>query len=202
VEAALIVVDEDRRGDVHGVDEHQAFLNALFLTAASTFGVMFLETHPGRNLEGQIFCVRLHGQRIPCASGRWCWSRRRAGRQGAHHQARTRAEEGEWSLPGGLLELGESLQDAAHREIKEETGLDVDVGPVIETFDRVHRDDHGRIRYHFVIVDFVCWSNGGVAAAGSDAEGVAWVTPEEIDVYEVNAHAKAVILKGLEVLRS
>jgi len=108
---------------------------------------------------------------------------------------------GEWSLPGGLLELGESLQDAAQREIKEETGLDVDVGPVIETFDRVHRDDHGRIRYHFVIVDFVCWSNRGVAVPGSDAEGVAWVTPEEIDVYEVNAHAKAVILKGLGVLR-
>ena len=109
---------------------------------------------------------------------------------------------GEWSLPGGLLELGESLQDAAQREIKEETGLDVDVGPVIETFDRVHRDDHGRIQYHFVIVDFVCWSNRGVAVPGSDAEGVAWVTPEEIDVYEVNAHAKAVILKGLEILRS
>jgi 8-oxo-dGTP diphosphatase len=109
---------------------------------------------------------------------------------------------GEWSLPGGLLELGESLQDAARREIKEETGLDVEVGPVIETFDRVHRDDHGRIRYHFVIVDFVCWSNGGVAMPGSDAEGVAWVTPEEIDVYQVNAHAKAVILRGLEVLRS
>ena len=109
---------------------------------------------------------------------------------------------GEWSLPGGLLELGESLQDAARREIKEETSLDVEVGPVIETFDRVHRDDQGRIRYHFVIVDFVCWPNRGEAMPGSDAEGVAWVTPDEIDVYQVNAHAKAVILKGLEVLRS
>ena len=68
---------------------------------------------------------------------------------------------GEWSLPGGLLELGESLQDAARREIKEETGLDIDVGPVIETFDRVHRDDQGKIRYHFVIVDFVCWPHEG-----------------------------------------
>jgi 8-oxo-dGTP diphosphatase len=109
---------------------------------------------------------------------------------------------GEWSLPGGLLELGESLQDAARREIKEETSLDVEVGPVIETFDRVHRDDQGRIRYHFVIVDFVCWPNSGEAMPGSDAEGVAWVTPDEIDVYQVNAHAKAVILKGLEVSRS
>ena len=104
---------------------------------------------------------------------------------------------GEWSLPGGHLHLGESLADAARREVKEETGLDVELGPIIETFDRVHRDDEGRIRYHFVIVDFVCWSNAGEAVAGSDAEDVAWVTAEEIDGYGVNAHAKAVILRGL-----
>jgi ADP-ribose pyrophosphatase YjhB (NUDIX family) len=109
---------------------------------------------------------------------------------------------GEWSLPGGLLELGESLQDAARREIKEETSLDIDVGPVIETFDRVHRDDQGRIRYHFVIVDFVSWARSGEAVPGSDAEGVAWVAADQIDEYQINAHAKAVILKGLGVLRS
>jgi ADP-ribose pyrophosphatase YjhB (NUDIX family) len=104
---------------------------------------------------------------------------------------------GEWSLPGGLLHLGESLADAARREVKEETGLDVELGPIIETFDRVHRDADGRIRYHFVIVDFVCWSERGEAAAGSDAEDVAWVTADSIDGYGVNAHAKAVILRGL-----
>src|SRR5262245_52373046 len=108
---------------------------------------------------------------------------------------------GEWSLPGGMLELGESLQDAVRREIKEETTLDVVVGPIIETFDRVHRDDGGRIRYHFVIVDFVCWPTGGEAMPGSDAEGVAWVSFKEIDDYKVNAHAKAVIEKGLGVSR-
>ncbi|MBY0496826.1 MAG: NUDIX hydrolase [Cyanobacteria bacterium] len=109
---------------------------------------------------------------------------------------------GEWSLPGGLLELGESLQDAVRREIKEETSLEIEVGPVIETFDRVHRDDAGKIRYHFVIVDFVCWSHRGEAVPGSDADGVAWVAAGEIDGYRVNAQAKAVILRGLEVVRS
>lgn len=108
---------------------------------------------------------------------------------------------GEWSLPGGLLELGESLQDAVRREIKEETALDIEVGPVIETFDRVHRDDAGRIRYHFVIVDFVGWPSGGEAVPGSDAEGVAWVTAAEIDDYKVNSHAKDVILRGLNYHR-
>jgi 8-oxo-dGTP diphosphatase len=109
---------------------------------------------------------------------------------------------GEWSLPGGLLDLGESLADAARREVKEETGLDVALGPIIETFDRVHRDAEGRIRYHFVIVDFVCWSEDGEPLAGSDAEAVAWVTAGEIERYGVNPHARAVILKGLEVVRS
>src|SRR5262245_34599369 len=108
---------------------------------------------------------------------------------------------GEWSLPGGLLELGESLQDAVRREVKEEAGLDIEVGPIIETFDRVHRDDAGRIRYHFVIVDYVCWSADGEPVAGSDAEAVAWVSEDEIDAYKVNAHAKAVLVKGLKTSR-
>lgn len=104
---------------------------------------------------------------------------------------------GEWSLPGGMLDLGESLEDAARREVKEETGLDVELGPIIETFDRVHRDADGRVRYHFVIVDYVCWPTGGEPVAGSDAEAVAWVSADEVDHYGINPHAKAVIVRGL-----
>jgi ADP-ribose pyrophosphatase YjhB (NUDIX family) len=104
---------------------------------------------------------------------------------------------GEWSLPGGMLHLGESLSEAARREVREETGLEIELGPIIETFDRIHRDEAGRIRYHFVIVDFVGWSARGDAVAGSDAEAVAWVTADEVDDYGVNAHAKAVIVRGL-----
>jgi len=104
--------------------------------------------------------------------------------------------QGEWSLPGGMLDLGESLDDAVRREVREETGLEVTLGPIIETFDRVHRDADGRVRYHFVIVDYVCWTSGE-PIAGSDAEAVAWVAADEIDRYGVNPHAKAVILRGL-----
>ena len=109
---------------------------------------------------------------------------------------------GEWSLPGGLLNLGESLTDAVRREVKEETGLDVQLGPIVDTFDRIHRDADGRIRYHFVIVDYVCWSVSGDAVAGSDAEDVAWATAEDVERYGLSAHARAVFLKGLAYHRS
>jgi 8-oxo-dGTP diphosphatase len=103
---------------------------------------------------------------------------------------------GEWSLPGGRVELGESLVDATRREMREETALAVDVGPIVEVFDRIH-EKNGRIQYHFVVVDFLCACGPEEARAGDDAVDVAWVTGEELEAYGVNAHAAAVIRKGL-----
>jgi ADP-ribose pyrophosphatase YjhB (NUDIX family) len=101
--------------------------------------------------------------------------------------------QGEWSLPGGQLELGESLVEGVRREVKEETGIEVAVGPVVEVFDRVHRDEGGRIRYHFVIVDFLCGPVGGELRAGDDAADVRWVARADIGGLGVNAFAAAVI---------
>lgn len=107
--------------------------------------------------------------------------------------------QGEWSLPGGRLELGESLVDGVRREVKEETGLEVAVGPMVEVFDRVHRDDAGAIRYHFVIVDFLCRPIGGTLAAGDDASDVRWVAREGVAALGVNAFAAAVIEKAFRL---
>jgi ADP-ribose pyrophosphatase YjhB (NUDIX family) len=107
--------------------------------------------------------------------------------------------QGEWSLPGGQLELGESLADGVRREVREETGLEVEVGPVVEVFDRVHHDEAGRIRYHFVIVDFLCHPRGGTLAAGDDAADAHWVPRAEVAARGVNAWAVEVIERGFRL---
>ena len=107
--------------------------------------------------------------------------------------------QGEWSLPGGRLELGESLTDGVRREVREETGLDVEPGVVVDVFDRVHRDESGRIRYHFVIVDFLCRPCGGTLAAGDDAADVRWVPWADVAALGVNAYAVDVIARAFRL---
>lgn len=88
---------------------------------------------------------------------------------------------GEWSLPGGALELGETLQQGVIREVLEETGLSVVPAGIVEVFDRITQDDaSGRIRYHYVLIDFVCHANGGALLGGSDAEEARWVAREQL----------------------
>jgi 8-oxo-dGTP diphosphatase len=81
---------------------------------------------------------------------------------------------GHWTLPGGVLELGESLVDGVKREIAEETGLEVEPIELVELLDRIHREGE-KVRYHYVIADYLCRMTGGQLRAASDADAVRWV---------------------------
>ena len=85
---------------------------------------------------------------------------------------------GEWSLPGGMLELGEGLTAGVVREVREETGLDVEPVELVELLDRIYREGE-RVRYHYVIADYLCRVTGGTLKAASDAEAVRWVERAE-----------------------
>jgi 8-oxo-dGTP diphosphatase len=108
---------------------------------------------------------------------------------------------GQWSLPGGTLELGETLEAGTAREMLEETGLVVEIGPVIEVFDRIMYDDEKRVRYHFVLVDYLCWPISGELKAGSDVDGAVFAGPDELARYSLTKKATAVIERALHLAR-
>ncbi len=129
---------------------------------------------------------------------------------------------GEWSIPGGAVELGETLEEAVCREVAEETGVTVSVVGIVEVLDKIVFEADGanvneceskgvagiesrRVRYHYVLVDFLCRPAGGVLKRGSDAADARWVFREELNshgIYKLAPAAAAVIEKGFAMERS
>jgi 8-oxo-dGTP diphosphatase len=107
--------------------------------------------------------------------------------------------EGEWSIPGGTLEVGETLVDAVRRELAEETGIEVRVGELIEAFERIFPDGEGQPKYHFVILDYLCEVIRGTARAGSDVTDVAWARESELPKHSLTPTATRVIQKAFRM---
>jgi ADP-ribose pyrophosphatase YjhB (NUDIX family) len=107
---------------------------------------------------------------------------------------------GQWSLPGGMLELGEELEDGVRRELKEETGLEVEPLDKLTVFDRIMRGgaDGQRVRYHYVIVDYVCRRKRGRLVPASDVLDARWVRREDLPLYQLTDKATSVIRQAFE----
>ena len=112
---------------------------------------------------------------------------------------------GQWSIPGGTLELGETLEQGVMRELLEETGLEVSVVDFLEVFDRIFADpvaDVGKPRFHFVIVDYLCERISGELRAGGDATDVAFASEEELERFELTETATRVVRRAFAASRA
>jgi 8-oxo-dGTP diphosphatase len=108
----------------------------------------------------------------------------------------------EWSIPGGVLEIGELVREAAIREAREETGLTVEPGGLLGVYDRILRDPDKRVQYHYVLIDFLCRRVAGDIAAASDAAEVRWVKREDLPALNLAEDTLGVIGKGFAKLKT
>jgi len=102
---------------------------------------------------------------------------------------------GRWSLPGGRIELGEAIYEAARREVFEECSIEIEIERVLDVRDNIIRDDEGRVRYHFVLIDLLARYMGGEIKAQSDAEDARWVTTDELAELDIPPQLRAVLMR-------
>jgi 8-oxo-dGTP diphosphatase len=114
---------------------------------------------------------------------------------------RNEPSKGKWTIPGGLVELGENLSHAVIRETLEETCLQVENPELVDVVDNVDRDEAGKVKYHYVIIDYLVHVKGGTLQAASDAEELQWVPFDEVESYNLTASFRFFFKQNREVLR-